>query len=494
MKGSMTEKKAERARRESERKREAADRKREKTLREQAAARERELESKRKAELERQIAAERKIELDRQKPERKKAKAEQLARLAAEKARIEKLKAESRELKRKARAELYKKLRRKLSNSRLGFDYENFGMTPRIELTATGDPGAVSQKLSAAGIKLTDFRAVGGKMRFKIRKKELRKAIALLDGICYNYETGDSYGLGRAAAFWLARAGLVLGAVAASVCTYLSYSYIWRIDVSGNDKLSSVTVERALKSAGFHALCKKSSVDCEDVAAAVNRLDGVADASARVRGTTLYVYVLEAENTDKHKTYSSYVSDYDATVTRVVVRKGTARVSVGDVIAKNTVLADGSIYSTSGEVIGVADCDADVYGNVSAVFTAKLGNTEIEYKRTGRSCKKTSFGLFGYTFGKTASPYTSYESETTSAKYDMLIPLSVTNYRYYETEPGETPCDVAQKAESFAAEKAEELKFTGDFKSSYTVSESSFGLYTVHVFLSGEALISRGVE
>lgn len=491
---SAAEKKSEAEKNKADKKRIKADKKRERTLREQAEAREREVEERRRAELERAISSERKAELERKKLEEKKIKAEHRAKLAAERARAEKLKAESREIKRKARAELYKKLRRKLSNSKYGFDYENFGLLPRVELTVTGDPGAVSQKLLASGIKLTDFRADGGKMRFKIRKKELRKAIALLDGICYNYETGDTYGLWRAAAFWLARAGLVLGAVVASLCTYLSYSYIWRIDVSGNENISASTVESALKSAGFYAMRKKRNVDCEDVAAAVNRLDGVADASATVRGTTLYVYVLEAEKTDAHKTYSAYESDYDATVTRVVVRKGTARVSVGDVVAKNTVLADGSVYSTAGEVIGVSDCDADVYGKVSVAFTANFGSSEIEYRRTGRECKKTSFSLFGYSFGKTASPYASYESEITSAKYDVLIPLSVTNYRYYETEPVEAPCDVAQKARSFAAEKVEELKFTGDFESSYTVTESAAGLYTVHVFLSGEALISRGVE
>ena len=54
--------------------------------------------------------------------------------------------------------------------------------------------------------------------------------------------------------------------------------------------------------------------------------------------------------------------------------------------------------------------------------------------------------------------------------------------------------DVNAAAEAYAAEKIDELRFVGDFTSDYTVKPLGAGLYRVNVFLSGEALISRGVE
>ncbi|MDE6402150.1 MAG: hypothetical protein K2L54_06005, partial [Clostridiales bacterium] len=118
----------------------------------------------------------------------------------------------------------------------------------------------------------------------------------------------------------------------------------------------------------------------------------------------------------------------------------------------------------------------------------------VEYRRTGRSSKKTVFGLFGHSLGKAKSPYASYETVAHTANYDVLIPLYVTTYTFYETVPEEVERDIDEVARDYAAEKIEEMNFAGDFEYSYNISQSVAGLYSVHVFLSGEALISRGVE
>ena len=438
------------------------------------------------------LRAEERARAAAEKSMRDRLRAEQKAKRDAERKIEQKRKAEVRKKRRKARLAFYAEVRKKISNDPRGFDYENVGFLPRVEVSATGDGAALARACAENGIKLTDFEADGSKLRFKIRKKDMRKAIALSDGMCYNYSVGKSYGIGAAAAFWLARIGLCIGAVAAVVGIVLSYSYVWRIDISGNDKLSKAAIESALVSAGYGRMPKKS-VDCGAVAAAVGRLEGVADASAELRGTTLCVYVLEAEDFVSAETYSAYESGYDAAVTRVVVRSGSAKVKSGDIVAKGELLCDGGIYSTTGELIGTGECDAEVYGTVSEVFTANVGSTAVEYRRTGNSCVRTGYTLFGHSFGKTSSPYASYESEVTTASYDVLVPLYVTSYRYYETEPVTFERDIDAAVQSFASQKIADMRFSGDFRSSYTVTPTAAGLYTVHVFLSGEVLISKGI-
>ncbi len=122
-----------------------------------------------------------------------------------------------------------------------------------------------------------------------------------------------------------------------------------------------------------------------------------------------------------------------------------------------------------------------------------MSSTAVEYRRTGNSVKKTSFRIFGFSVFEPKSPYTSYETVASTANYDVLIPLYVTAYEFFETAPVEVECDIDALAKDFAYEKAEEAEMTdGKFDATYTVSQSVGGMYDVHVFLSGEARISVG--
>ena len=363
---------------------------------------------------------------------------------------------------------------------------------PRVELTVRGDGASVTERLCAAGIDIRDVAYKGGMTRLKIRKKDLRKAIAILNDLCYNFSVGEKFGVGKTAMFAVARVGLAVGCVLAVTLLAASYNYVWRVRVSGNERLTTAAITSALYSSGIKSGLKKSELDTARVSAVVNGIEGVSDASCEIVGTTLRVYVLESKEYVEHRDYGAFYSAYDATVTRIVTRSGNAVVKRGDVVKQGELLVDGRISSTIGEPLLETECDADVYGNVSLTFSAELGSTSVEYKRTGKVAKKTGMRLFGYELFKTASPFGSYESESYTANYDVLIPLYVTHHSYYETAPVEVAVDPEEAAKEFARQKIEELCFVGQFDSSYTVTQSVSGLYSVHLFLSGETLISRG--
>ena len=131
----------------------------------------------------------------------------------------------------------------KLRNRSSGFGYRNYGILPRVELIVGGDCTSVMTRLSASGINAADVVRVDGKTAFKIRKKDLRKAVAILDEMCYNYRIGESYGAVKALAFCAARAGLFAGAAIAVCLTNIAYGYVWRVEISGNVKLSDAAIE-----------------------------------------------------------------------------------------------------------------------------------------------------------------------------------------------------------------------------------------------------------
>ncbi len=428
-----------------------------------------------------------------QKAEREKQK----QRLNAEKKKAslerQKVKSELRKSRKAARMAFYGKMRKKLANGRYGFDYKNYGFLPRTELTVRGDATSVATRLSAAGIAVVDLTKNGASVTFKIRKKDLRKAIAILNEMCYNFSVGDTLGAARLGAFCLSRIGLLLGACFVAVFLNIAYSYVWRLEITGNDVLSSAVIKNALAEEGIKSGLKKSEFKPSNVAAAVERIDGVADASAEIKGTTLRINVLESKDFTVHEKYGSYISDYDATVTRIVTRSGTSRVKRGDVVKKGDCLCDGHVYSTAGELLYTSACDAEIYGNISITIDAEISPTEIVYRRTGKKSSKTTFELFGLKLFKAKSPFVSYESTSATAHYDVLIPLYATTVTYYETERAEVERDIDDAVKDYAVKKKEELGLSDGFEFSYTVRESYAGMYGVHLFLSGETLISRGV-
>ncbi len=434
--------------------------------------------------------AKRRAETERKRGERKEIK-------TARKESKNKLKEQKRARAEKrfaARQKVYRKIKSRLKNKASGFDYENYGVLPRKELIVRGDAASVCAKFSSVGIDVRDMKRDGAFLRFKIRRKDLPKAIAILNEMCYTFKIGGTYGVRRLCSFWAVRFGIALGAVAASVAMNISYSYIWRIRITGTDALPKAAVESALYDAGFRTGRKKSAFNASDVAAAVNAVDGVSDCGVEISGTTLYVYVLESKDFTVRGSYAAYEAAYDATVTRIVVRSGTARVERGDIVKRGDMLADGDVYSSTGELLYTADCDADIYGEVSLVFTAEIGRYGVEYRRTGRMTQKTVFTLFGHKISKARSPYKSYESVATTANYDVLIPLYATTYRFYETAPVEVERDIDAAVSEYAREKARELEFTGKFDSSYTLKELGDDRFRVNLFLSGEAIISRGTD
>ncbi len=438
-----------------------------------------------------------KAENERKKSEIKKqkaaVKAEEDRQKSLRRAEISAVKTEKLKVRQQKRRKVYGKIKTALKNDPNGFDYSNVGILPRVELIVDGGGSEIAMKFGREGIDVSDMVKNGRITRFKIRKKDMRKAIAILEQMCYNFKVGKTFGITRTLAFIPARIGLSLGILASMLALNISYSYIWRVQIDGNDRVSSAAVISALESAGIKSGIKKDTVDAKSVASAVNTLDGVADASCEVVGTTLKIRILESDDYTVPERYTSYVSKYDATVTRIVMRKGTALVKRGDIVKSGDLLADGSVYSTAGELMYVGEPDGDIYGNVSITYTVRMSSTAVEYRRTGNSVKKTSFRIFGFSVFEPKSPYTSYETVASTANYDVLIPLYVTAYEFFETAPVEVECDIDALAKDFASEKAEEAEMTdGKFDATYTVSQSVGGMYDVHVFLSGEARISVG--
>ena len=446
----------------------------------------------------------RKTERDRLERERRAVRAATAERkrrereeINAEKQRLADIRFEQKQKLAAAKAErrktVYARIRKATGNISAGFDGGELGVVPRVELCISGDAASVASGLMRGDIPFTDLKRAGGDTFLKIGKKDLRKAIAILNEMCYNYRISATYGLKRSLAFGVSRIGLLLGLAASVAALHIVYGYVWRVEIVGNDRLSVAAIESSLATVGLKPGCSKRELSELAAVTALGEMEGVADASCEVIGTTAYVRVLEADDYTRRDTYTSARAEFDAKVTRLVVRSGSPLVTRGDVVKRDDLLASGEVFDTAGELLYTERCDVDVYGEVSLTFSAELSPTAVEYRPTGEVAKRTVFTLFGLDMGGAESPFPSYETRSHTAQYDVLLPLYVTTYEYRETAPVTVTYDPDELAKSFAEDKLEELDFVGEFEYSYTVTQGVAGLYSVHLFVTGETLISRGV-
>ena len=161
----------------------------------------------------------------------------------------------------------------------------------------------------------TDVRSErGGKgPRFSVPSRDVAKVVAICECLCYNYKIIKERGIALFFVRALGRAGVVLGALLS---------------------LALLILRRAVEESGVREWAFLPAFDGGELERRLLALDGVAFASVTKRGTRVYVDVhAEREGSGLVDIPSEEVkASVAASVTRVVVRSGTAEVSYGDVV------------------------------------------------------------------------------------------------------------------------------------------------------------------
>lgn len=117
-----------------------------------------------------------------------------------------------------------------------------------------------------------------------------------------------------------------------AIFCFLVTRFIWNIEISGNDKISKEEILSNLGSYGISIGKLKMNLDLEEIKNEIRlKRDDLAWMGIDIKGTNVIVTVVEAiekpEIVDEN-TPSNILSDRTGTVSKMVVRNGTARVNV----------------------------------------------------------------------------------------------------------------------------------------------------------------------
>lgn len=239
---------------------------------------------------------------------------------------------------------------------------------------------------------------------------------------------------------WGIAAGLVL-----SVLLFLaSQSVIWRIDVTGNERLSKERIMDSLLQNGLYIGGRISKIDTDFIEHRIMiNDDEVAWISINIVGTVARVEVKEVIDTEikqESTKPSNLISKFDAQIVSLEILSGFINVKEGDFVRRGELLASG-IYESEKAPIRYSRASGKVFGRVTQEFKVEIPLLQVKKVLTGEIITKKKL-IF---FGKSIKFFINYRNLPTS--YDIInyvytlnpfslgeLPISLSVDEYYGYE------------------------------------------------------------
>lgn len=154
-------------------------------------------------------------------------------------------------------------------------------------------------------------------------------------------------------------------------------TFIWNIEISGNNYISSDDIRNALEQSGVYVGKNKIGLDKKQVINNLRiNLNDISWAGIDISGTTLKLEVVEKTKIDEDQIQNNSIGDIVANksgiITKIVPENGTAKFKVGSYVEENMVVIEGKIYS---KFLDPVDVPAKGIVNIESNY-----NFEKEYK------------------------------------------------------------------------------------------------------------------
>ncbi|ACB84780.1 sporulation protein YqfD [Natranaerobius thermophilus] len=265
------------------------------------------------------------------------------------------------------------------------------------------------------------------------------------------------------------------------VLSYLS-SYIWFIDITGNDRVNDEEIHEILAKHDLQQGVKRSAVDIHEIEDDIIAThDEILWAGINIRGTRAEVNINEKEEEPEQiEGPSNIIAKTDAYIVDTMVYSGYPAVEPGDAVRKDDVLIYGRVVPSGTELGELEEEELTEYpgtqargivkGRVHYKGYSEKGLTEVKKERTGD--KFTRYGL--YFNGETRYldlkeiPYVEYDKKKTMRKLSLNYPpweIALIREELYEISSQEIHLDRSEakelaKKEAYdeAQDKIEDIK------------------------------------
>lgn len=242
-------------------------------------------------------------------------------------------------------------------------------------------------------VKIWDIRnVVKGVVRFKINISEFKKLRPIARKTKCSVQIKKKEGLYFTIFKYRKRKIIVLLIAMAIFFTIAFSTFIWNINVEGNDSIDNNEILENLKNSGLYIGKCKIGLDKKEI---VNNLrvnmPDISWAGIEIDGTLATLRVVEKTNLDEkdiqNDKIGDIIADKEGVITRIVPENGTAMLNENSYVEKDNILIQGTMYSKFLEPFDVpakgiikADCsyvfeNAYTYNAINKNYTGKTRYT-----------------------------------------------------------------------------------------------------------------------
>lgn len=224
----------------------------------------------------------------------------------------------------------------------------------------------------------------------------------------------------------------LLGMTVFAGMIYILSLFVWQIDIDGNRKYTDALILQALAQMDVKTGCRKSEIDLPEIEEELRIMyNEITWVSASIAGTKLQIELREGdlkisgssgggqtgnvkrvenrENNPKTQNAESetdlpanLVSDEDAIITNLVVRRGTVAVRYGDEVKKGDVLIEGKVYIyNEDETLKKVDyltAEGDVFGKYQELYEKHYQRKHEVRSYTGKNYRELGVAIVGKSF------------------------------------------------------------------------------------------------
>ena len=126
----------------------------------------------------------------------------------------------------------------------------------------------------------------------------------------------------------------------------LSFNFLWKIEINGNDRISTVILEDFLKEKNITYGMPLNKIPLEKLEKEIRKkFLEITWVSVSIDGTTLEIWLKENDTAiiNDNSISTDIICNKKGKIDSILVRQGTGCVKVGDEVEKNTVLIKGSM-------------------------------------------------------------------------------------------------------------------------------------------------------
>ena len=226
------------------------------------------------------------------------------------------------------------------------------------------------------GVNMWKLRNINGCICFCTGKNEWNTAQSAAEKTQNSIHIVKEHGLPYILAKHKHRSGLLAGAVLFAVFCKVMSCFVWSISYQLPEIINEYEMQEILSEYGFHEGAYRESLNVQDIIDKISLKDNrISWMTINIIGSCAEVRVSpdtsQSLNRRDISQTSNMISAADGTVTRIKVKNGSSKISVGDAIKKGQMLVSGVMEYNDGTNV-IVDSNAQVFAKTARSAEIKI--------------------------------------------------------------------------------------------------------------------------